>query len=135
MADQRNVQVIQGIYRDFGQGNIPGVLKALSPNVEWEFHGPKELPFAGKHRGHEQMAQFFRAVAESADFLEFGPSGEFLAIGDHVVVLGHERIRAKKTGRTWETDWVHIWALRDGVVVKVDEFYDTAAIVAAFRGA
>lgn len=134
MADQRNVQVVQGIYRDFGQGNIPGVLNAMSPNIKHEFHGPKEIPFAGAYSGRDAMAGFFKAVADHVEILEFGPTGAFLAADDHVVVLGRERVRAKHTGRVWETDWVHVWRLRGGQVVTLDEFYDTAAIVAAFRG-
>ncbi len=132
MSEQDNVQVVQRIYAAFGRGDIPAVLSMLSEGVDWWFHGPATLPFGGRRRGREQVEQFFKALAESVEVDEFGPQGEFIAQNDTVVVLGHERVRAQSTQGAWETDWVHVWTLRDGEIVQLHEFSDTAAIVDAF---
>ena len=53
----------------------------------------------------------------------------FIAQGDKVVVLGYARF----TGRTIETDWVHLFTMQAGKVTEFRGFEDTAAVAAAFR--
>jgi uncharacterized protein len=48
-------------------------------------------------------------------------------------VIGHTTCRAIPTGRTYETDFVHLVRLRDGKVVRFQEFFDTWAAAEAFR--
>jgi ketosteroid isomerase-like protein len=88
------------------------------------------IPFAGTRRGREGVAQFFSLVEETLEFQQFEPR-EFVAQGDMVVVLGFERNLIKPTGRTFEQEWAHVYALRDGKIAKHRGFEDTAAYVAA----
>jgi hypothetical protein len=39
----------------------------------------------------------------------------------------------KSTGRTYEHDWVMVFTLRKGKIVRFRHYYDTADIVVAFR--
>ncbi len=73
-------------------------------------------------------------VEEPIEFEQFEPR-EFVAQGDTEIVLGYERSLVKSTGRTFEQEWVHIYALRDGKIDKVRIIDDTAAQVAAFEAA
>ena len=132
MNEQENVKAVERIYAAFGQGDIPTILNMLAENIDWLFPGPADIPFAGRYRSREQVAQFFKIVGETIEVEQFEPQ-KFIAKGDKVVVFGHERMRVKSNGRLCETDWVHVFTLRNGKVVKIHEYYDTAAIVAAFR--
>ncbi|MHB8377404.1 MAG: nuclear transport factor 2 family protein [Dehalococcoidia bacterium] len=132
MAGRKNVEVVMRLYGAFGRGDMPGILALLDGEVDWEFYGPKTIPFAGRYSGRDGMERFFRTVAESAEVEAFGPEEEPIAAGDKVVVQGHERVRAKTTGRTFETHWIHVFTLRNGKIVKLREYYDTAAMQAAF---
>ncbi len=78
-------------------------LNLLAPNVEWWYHGPSEIPFAGQRRDREQVAQFFQTVGGMVDVEQFGTLGDFIVQGNKVVVHGHERVRVKANGRTWDT--------------------------------
>ena len=133
MNEQENVKAVERIYSAFGQGDVPTILNMLAEDIDWLFQGPADIPFAGRHIGREQVAQFFATIDETTENEQFLPE-EFIAKDDRVVVLGHERMRVKSNGRLCETDWVHVFTLRNGKVVKIHEYYDTAAIVAAFRG-
>ncbi len=133
MNEQENVKAVERIYTAFGQGDIQAMLNMLAEDIDWLFPGPADIPFAGRYRGREQVAQFFKIVGETIEIEQFEPQ-EFITKGDKVVVLGHEQMRVKSSGRTSETDWVHVFTLRNGKVVKIHElYYDIAAIVAAFR--
>jgi uncharacterized protein len=71
-------------------------------------------------------------LAETLETQQFEPR-QFIAQDDTVVVLGHERHRVKSTGRSYEGEWVQVFTLRDGKVVKYREYFDTAGALTAFR--
>jgi hypothetical protein len=126
------MQVVQDLYAAFGRGDMPGLLNLLDEMVDWHFNGrPEDIPFGGRWQGRAGMMDFFRAVGETCEVLAFGPD-EVIALGEHVLALGHERIRVRATGREFETDWAHLFMVQDGQIVRVREFYDTAVMAKAF---
>jgi ketosteroid isomerase-like protein len=50
-------------------------------------------------------------------------------------VLGHYRWRVKSNGRTWESDFAHIFTVKDGKAATFFEITDTAAFAEAITGA
>ena len=132
-SDTVNLAVVQKLYEAFGRGDLPTILSHLAEDVTWKYLGPAEIPFGGTRHGKEQVAQFFAAIAENLDVQDFGIE-RFIVQDDTVVALGHERMRVKTTGRTYETQWAHVFTLRDGKIVEFREYADTAAVAEAFRG-
>ena len=132
MRDQDNVQVVQAVYEAFGRGDFAAVLSSLADDIAWHVAGPDYVPTAGTRRGRDHVAQLFETAAETWEFEQFEPRG-FIAQGDKVVVLGYARSTAKSTGRTIETDWVHLFTMQAGKVTEFRGFEDTAAVAAAFR--
>lgn len=122
--------IVQAAYGDFGRGDIPALLARLTDDVIWEHKGTLDLPYMGVFRGKPAVAQWFGHVAEFDAIEAFEPR-EFLAGPDHVTVLGWERTRALPNGRVFETDWVHVFQLRDGRIARFVGAYDTAAVAAA----
>jgi len=78
MNEQENVKAVERIYTAFGQGDIPTILNMLAEDIDWLFHGPAEIPFAGRHKGREKVAQFFSAIDETVEIEQFEPQ-EFIA--------------------------------------------------------
>ena len=133
MDQNNNVQVVQDLYAAFGRGDLPGLVALLDENVDWHFNGrPDDIPFAGQWLGRGKMMDFFKTVAETCEVLEFGPN-EVLVFDEHVLALGHERVRARVSGREFESNWAHLFSVQNGRVVRLREFYDTAAMAEAFR--
>jgi ketosteroid isomerase-like protein len=126
-----NLQVAQGIYSAFGNGDIPAILSLLADDIEWEHPGPSAIPWAGSFRGHDGVVSFFTAITENADFLGFEPQ-TFVADGNRVLVLGTETLKNKANDREWHTDWCHDYTLKDGKVTKFQEFTNTAAVASVF---
>jgi ketosteroid isomerase-like protein len=132
MSEHDNRAVVQRAYEAFGRGDIQGLLALLDQDVEWVSEGPPDLPTAGTRRGHQQVAEFFRAETSLFDIERFQPN-VFVAEGDRVVVLGTETSRIKATGKVLELHWAHAFTLRNGKVVAFHHYFDTAAIVAELR--
>ena len=131
LGTRTNVVVVQETYEAVGRGDIPAVLDLLTDDVEWTLQGPSAIPFAGTRHGREGVAEFFSLVGENLEFEQFEPR-EFVAQGDTIAVLGHERSLIKPTGRALEQEWAHVYTLRDGKIAKFRAFEDTAAHVVAF---
>lgn len=131
MSDQANLAIMKDAYAAFGRGEIDAVLSVHDPNTELEIAGPTDIPWAGHFRGHDGVRKYFAAIEAEAEIDAFEPHA-FLAEGDNVVVLGFEKLRSKRTGRSYETHWVHAFILANGKIVKFREYCDTATVAAAF---
>lgn len=134
MLENRNREIVQKLYENFGRGDIPAVLEACAADVDWYFYGPAVIPFAGHHVGHAEVMHFFKHVAETSTIEQFEPR-VFIAAENRVVVLGFERVTARATGRSFQQEWLHDFTLRDGKIALIREYYDTAKMAAAYGGA
>ncbi len=130
---QTNVEIVQQLYASFGRGDIPAVLNRLADDVDWCQSGPESIfPFAGTRHGKNQMMTYFQALGQSLNIHVFEPR-EFIAHDDKIIVFGYEKGEAKLTGLKYEFDWVHVFTLRNGKVTQYRDYYDTAALLEAFR--
>jgi uncharacterized protein len=127
-----NKQTVRNIYDAFSRGDVEAILAGLTDDFSWNV--PGGAPFAGFRRGKDGMRQFLAQLAEMVSTERFEVV-EVLADGDKVVVLGQERSMARATGRWYETDFAHVWTLRDGKVSRGQVFADTQAGTAAFAPA
>jgi uncharacterized protein len=134
MTETNNTQIVQEGYEKFGSGDIEGLLNLFSDDIEWNTPEVTSAPFTGKRRGREDVREFFSLLNENEEFSKFEPR-EFISQGDKVVVLGSSAATIKSTGRNAETEWVHIFTVRDGKVTNFQEFFDSAAVERAYQKA
>ena len=131
---QASISLIQELYGAFGRGDIPALLAKLTGDAIWRVNGAtKEYPVIGTWKGTPGAGEFFKQVAAHEDFSAFTPL-HFYADTDKVFVLGHYVLTIKKTGKQVDTDWVHVFTVRDGKVAGFTEFTDTAQFVDGYRG-
>jgi uncharacterized protein len=128
----RDVKAVQQLYAAFRRGDVGGILALLSADVEWcEPENPFN-PAAGTWRGEAGFLKWFRVGKESEEILALEPR-LFLSGGNSVAVVGYSKCLAKSTGRTYETDFVHVVTFQDGRIIRFQEFFDTFAAAEAFR--
>lgn len=132
MSEKANLEIMKEAYGAFARGDLSAVLSVEDPDTELEIAGPGEIPWAGSFRGHDGARKYFAAIEAEAEFDAFEPH-TFLAQGDTVVVLGFEKVRSKRTGRSYENHWVHAFTLAGGKIIKFREYCDTATVASAFR--
>ncbi|MDB5963243.1 MAG: hypothetical protein JWP59_4537 [Massilia sp.] len=134
MDSSQNKQVVMQAYGMYGAGDIKGVLGLCADDVCWTSPDVEQVPFSGQYNGHYEVGEFFASLAGTMDTIQFTPR-DFIAEGDKVVVTGSARWHVKTTGAEFGSDWVHVFTLRDGKVVRFEQYSDTAAAQAAFRAA
>ena len=126
-AEFENVALVQDLYEAFGKGDIDKIIETVSPDIVWEVVGNrKDCACFGRFTGKAGVGEFFKTTGEIWEFKAF-EARQFLPSGDTVVVLGHYGMVNRKTGKPVESDWAHIFTLRDGKVVAFREFTNTAA--------
>ena len=130
MSEQASVDVVLGIYESFRRSDIPAILNRVDPQADLQFEGPSAVPWTGHWRGRDGWAKFFQTVGENLDEITL-TMDVFAAQGDRVVASGRYQGRVKRTGKRIDSPLVHLWTIRNGMVVQCQELTDTAAEAAA----
>ena len=132
MATETNVHVVRRLYEAMARGDMRAVLALMSDDVTFVVPGPSGVGAAGIWQGHDGVQQCFRKLRESQrnDGLEIQ---EFVAEADKVIVLLHVTGTVLSTGKTFESDIVHFFTVKEGKIVSLRDFFDTAAVVEASR--
>jgi uncharacterized protein len=114
---QSDVDLIRTTYESFGRGDIPAVMANLAEDIEW--NAPDVLPHGGHARGHEGVGQFFAGLGDH--WTDFGLEIEEIVDGDRAV-LGRGRASGTLNGSATRYGFVHAFTIRDGKVVRFDEY-------------
>lgn len=132
MQEAQNTKVVQEAYAAFGRGDVQSILDSLDDSVVWlgVYGAGPQVPTSGERRGKAAVAAFFKQVAEHVNFSKFEPK-EFVATGDKVVALGHYTATTS-IGKSFDSDFAMVFTLRNGKVVRFQEFTDSAAVNASY---
>ena len=122
-----NGEIISGIYAAFAKGDVPTVLGAMDPNIEW--NEAEGFMYGGIYTGPN-------AIVENV-FMKFATEWEGFTVvpdkivdgGDgNVVSLGTYSGKYLKTGKSMSVPFAHAWELRDGKIVKMRQYLDTLVV-------
>ena len=122
-------QVVRGLYDALSEGDVPGVLAKLAPEVIVD--EPAQLPYGGVHQGREVFVQsilgamtgYADVAITDAEVFE-GPAG----------VIGRltGTLTAHTTGEEFPLTMVEIHQVAGGTVRKIDVYTKNPHELAAF---
>jgi len=121
-----NVDLVAGVYAAFGRGDVPKVLGAMHPQIQWtETAGYK---YGGIFRGPQAVLENVFARIQ-VDFESFSVDVERLIDAGNVVVMqGHYVGQGKATGKSVRAAVAHVLEISDGKIVRFDQYVDSATI-------
>lgn len=131
-VQEENIKIVQQIYSAFARRDINTIVGLLSADVEW---GEPENPFnpaGGTRYGHNGFIEWLNIGRQAEDILVLEPR-KMLTDNDSVAVVGYIKCLAIPTGKTYESDFVHLVTIKAGKVTKFQEFFDTYIAGEAFR--
>jgi uncharacterized protein len=123
---QTDAEVIRNAYAAFGRQDIPAVLGAFDEEID--FHAITAIPNGGPHKGHDEVASFFQSLGTTYEELRV-ELDEVLDAGSKLVGIGHLRGTARSTA--FETPFVHVWTMRDGRALHMQEYIDPEQMLRA----
>jgi len=136
MMEHDNVQIIKEHFAAFGRGDIQHALSLVADNIDWQSPVTRsqveKIAWATPRHSREEVMQFFKDLADNVQPEEFEITG-FISQDDKVVVEGSNKGKIKTTGKHYEHDWVMVFTLYDGKIVKHRHYYDTADVAIACR--
>jgi ketosteroid isomerase-like protein len=124
-----NVSFLKSLYDAFGRGEIPAVLGAMSPHIQWhQAEGNPYRPGGEAWVGPDAVLNnlFMRLGAEWDGFSVHPRS--FHDAGSSVIVEGRYTGTYKPTGRSMDTQFCHVWDVKDGKVTRFQQYVDTAKL-------
>lgn len=128
---QENVKVVQSMYEAFAKGDVPTIIAALDPQVEWweaeNFIYADSNPYIGPDA---VLKGVFMRIAEEWDGFAVAPK-ELLDAGDTVIGHGYYSGAYKKNGEKVRAQFAHFFTFRDGKVAKFQQYTDTAQFLRA----
>jgi len=128
---QENANTVRGMYEAFGRGDIPSVLAALDPEVEWReaenFIYAEGNPYVGPEAVLEGV---FMRLGSEWDGFTVSPK-EVLDAGDTVIGHGYYSGTYRKSGKHVRAQFAHFFSFRDGKVIKFQQYTDTAQFLQA----
>ena len=129
MAD--STALIKSIYDAFAKGDVPTVLGAMDPKIEWSEaeHFPywTGKPFVG---ADAIVAGVFMRLGQDFDGFRVDVR-RIVGLGDTVLSEVRYRGTAKKTGKAIDLQAAHVWDVKNGKVVKFQQYVDTLATAQA----
>jgi ketosteroid isomerase-like protein len=131
MSEHESRQLVEQAYANFKAGDIQTLMQSMSQDITWQLPEVENVPFSGKRQGRGAVGEFFSMLASVQDARSFEPR-EFIAQGDKVVALGHYVWQVKANGRTYESDFAHVFTVRGDKIVAFHEYTDSAAAAKAF---
>jgi ketosteroid isomerase-like protein len=122
------------MYDAFVKGDVPTVMAVLDPEIQWleaeNFIYADRNPYVGPNAVLEGV--FMRLATEWEGFTV--SPGEILDAGETVVGRGHYSGAYNKTGKKVRAQFAHVFTLRDGKVIKFQQYTDTAQFERAVSG-
>ena len=127
-----NLEIIKSTYEGkTSEENGKNLVKHAAPDISWT--EAKGFPYAGVYIGMEAIEKnvFHRLATEWIDY-KFVPE-DYVADGNLVVAYGTYKATNKVTGKYFEARVAHIWKLKDGAIIKFEQFVDSKPVNDAMK--
>jgi ketosteroid isomerase-like protein len=121
-----NAQMMRDLYDAFNRGEVPTVLGAMDPDIEWrQAEGHPYSPSGEPFRGSEAILQnVFMRLGTEWDGFTVTPK-EFHDAGSVVAVEARYTGTYKQTGKSLDAQVCHVWRIRDGKITSFQQYVDT----------
>jgi ketosteroid isomerase-like protein len=125
---QENVEVVRQLVRAWNGGNVDTLLRFFDPDCEVIFR--PEVPEPGPLHGHAELRRCAEGFMSAWDTHQ-AQVVETHDLGDRVVVSLHLAGRGDGSGVEMEETDAHLFAIRNGKIVRWQNFLDCSEALKA----
>jgi ketosteroid isomerase-like protein len=133
MSTDDNVRLVKTTMDEFMKSGSPEpLLAAITDDAVIKAVIPDGTPISGEFRGREGILRYFTALNEVMEILEVETT-DITASADHVVMLGSEKARVRRTGKLLDCEIATVFTVHAGKITRMVAFADMSPIVDAYR--
>lgn len=130
----KNIDVVKSIYADFAKGDIPAVLQKFDPKIEW--NEAENFPYAdgNPYIGPEAVLEgVFKRLGSEWEYWNLTDQTYYEANSGEIIVTGYYKAKNKITGKKINAQFVHIWNLNDGMIIRFQQYANTHQVIEAMK--
>lgn len=131
MSTTTPLDIIRATYEGPSEENGKNLLAALAPDATWtEAAG---FPYAGTYTGPDAIiANVFHRLA--TEWIGYSAQVHtYLADGDRVAAFGVYSGTYRATGKSMTATFAHLYRLKDGKIVSMEQYVDSAMVREALQ--
>ena len=134
LSNPENVSIIDGLYKAFGEGDIPNVLAALDSNVVWNEAEGNAYADGNPYVGPDAVLNgVFARVGADHEYFNLANIELHNMSNNQVLATLRYQGKLKKNGVTFDAQVAHLWTLNDGKVVAFQQYVDTKKLNDAIK--
>lgn len=130
MPQDDNMEIVREAWDAWLRRDVDGMFAQLDPEIVWDMTHFREWPDV-IHRGSESVRRFMDQWLEVWDDYEVGLNELLAAPDGRVVSLAWQRGKGRRSGLPMEMEWAQITTLRDGRIIRIDNYDDRSKALEA----
>jgi ketosteroid isomerase-like protein len=121
-----NADIVKGIYAAFAKGDVAAVLETFDAGIVWNEAEGYRFATGNPYVGPMTILRdVLVPIATQVDGFVVTP-GHIIDGGDAVAVEGRYTGTVNATGTRLDAQFVHVYGMRDGKIIRFQQYTDTA---------
>lgn len=129
-----NLQIVSDMYNSFATGNIPAVLSDMDSNIEW--NESENFPYAdgNPYVGPDAVLNgVFKRLGAEWEYWKLTDQVFYEVQNGEIIVTGRYDAKHKETFKEINAQFVHIFWIENGKVIKFQQYADTYQVNSAMQ--
>lgn len=118
----QNMQVVETMMAAWKRRDVEGFVATMGDDIEYHWH-PTKRPAVGK----DKIRKFLKNYEAGLDQQEWNVT-HTAENGDVLFIEGFEILVNRATGESMRNAFVQVFEVRDGLIRKMRDYYDTAMV-------
>ncbi|MFT6796741.1 MAG: ketosteroid isomerase-like protein [Maribacter sp.] len=133
MINNQNIDVINNLYDAFATGDMPTVLGAMDPNIQWNEAESNSMADGNPYVGPDAILNgVFARLGANHDHFDLKDINVHNMSNNMVLATLRYDAKVKETGKSYNAQAAHLWTLNNaGKIIAFQQYVDTKKLAEA----
>lgn len=133
MINNQNIDVINNLYDAFATGDMPTVLGAMNPNIQWNEAESNSMADGNPYVGPDAILNgVFTRLGANHDHFDLKDINVHNMSNNMVLATLRYDAKVKETGKSYNAQAAHLWTLNNaGKIIAFQQYVDTKKLAEA----